>query len=187
MDEYREKKASNVGMFYGEPKYTKFENSVFCKTPVPKHSTMNVRLVFQSEIQYKKVQDVFTRLSQKELLKRCLDKWTQNVNESFNSKIWRLCLKDSYRSYPVMVFAICQSILHYHLGMEEGNILWIFNISTTEAMRKLWNTAEKRRVMPHKSKPKKRRQLFDEVEEGQEGYDKGAYKKSYLGGGYNEL
>ena len=150
---------------------------------------MNKGLLFEeSSIQYQRIQDVFTRLSDEELLKRCLGKHNQNPNESFHSRIWSMCPKVKYFTYPMFIFSICQNILIYHLGYEIGNLLRVFDITPTEDMRKHWNTAETSRKKIIKSKPKRKRAAWS-LKRGQENYQKTpsceeAYKKTYVSGGY---
>ena len=64
---------------------------------------MNIRLCLNEDpMQLQRVQDVFTRLSNEELLKRCLDKWTTNYNEAFNSKLWQNLPKHIFFAFPMM-------------------------------------------------------------------------------------
>ena len=170
--------------FYSKPSYVKF----ISKIDVPKHSSMNVRLLFgDGSYQLQRVQEVFTRLSNPELLKRCLEKHTQNPNESFHSRIWRMCPKICYFAYPMMLFAIIQNILIYHLGYEFGNLMRLFDIDVTEDMRKHWNSAEKSRKKVTISKQKKKRHGWS-LKKGQEKYTKTEgceklYSSKYKGGG----
>ena len=184
---------SNSKSFYSKPQYIHFEY----KEPKPKHSSMNIRLCLNEDpMQLQRVQDIFTRLSNEELLKRCLDKWTTNYNEAFNSKLWQNLPKHLFFSFPMMEFAICQTILIYHLGYEVGNMLRVFDIPVREADLKHWNTAEKSRTKLRPSKQKKRRQTFEE-RPGQENYkktrfcqealNKSSKKGNYGAGAHNEF
>ena len=158
---------------------------------------MNIRLCLTEDpMQLQRVQDIFTRLSDEELLKRCLDKWTTNYNEAFNSKLWQNLPKHLFFSFPMMEFALCQTILFYHLGYEAGNMLRVFDIPVREADLKHWNTAEKSRTKLRPSKQKKRRQTFEE-RPGQEKYkktrfcqeahNKSSKKGNYGAGAHNEF
>ena len=183
-DEYNQL-SNTTKSFYKRPVLEPFVS----KIEKPKHSSMNKRLLFEeSSVQYQYIQDVFTRLSDEKLLKRCLDKHNQNPNESFHSRIWSKCPKVQYFTYPMMIFSICQNILIYHLGYEIGNLLRVFDITPTEDMRKHWNTAETSRKKINKPQSKRKPATWS-LKKGQENYQKTprceeAYKKTYLSGGY---
>ena len=57
------------------------------------------------EAVYQKILPVYQRLSQRDLLERCLMGATQNANESFNGVIWRMCPKEVNAGHQVVEMA----------------------------------------------------------------------------------
>ena len=64
--------------------------------------------VFKSELKY-----LFERLSDDELLKRCLHSLTQNQNESINNVLWPLCSKKDFLWFK-KAFVLCNGN-HYDI------------------------------------------------------------------------
>lgn len=81
----------------------------------PSHSVMKLRLSVNQE-EYKKLESVYTRLSDDSLLNKCLKVKTQNPNESIHSRIWSLCPKVVSVSKGILDFAVAQSCLIYNKG-----------------------------------------------------------------------
>ena len=153
--------SKNAKSFYGKKKEEPvFDESKFAK---PSHKSMNVRLDFpEGSFQYKAFMGLMDRLSDENLLKRCIDNRTQNPNESFHKKIWNMCPKDRYYSKSQMDFSINQNILIHHLGYEKGSLLNDFGIRITKHMKALWSIKEKARVKlrPIKMKTRKKRDVY---------------------------
>ncbi|XP_041473006.1 uncharacterized protein LOC121422184 [Lytechinus variegatus] len=62
----------------------------------------------------------FTRLSDPDLLERCLPGITQNQNESFNALIWKRCPKHLWRGPRVVRTAVNLAILAFNCGAESS-------------------------------------------------------------------
>ena len=153
--EYEENAAKKSKGFYSvkAPKHPAFVTTV----KYAGHDSMNSRIKFEEDsVPYKKIRAIYAKLSRTELLKRCEDKFTQNPNESFHSRIWRMCPKHKYFSFFQMQFAICQNILIYHLGYELGNLLSHFGIETTKGMQTQWKLADYDRTQVVKVRKQKR-------------------------------
>ena len=131
------------------------------KTKKPSHDGMNVRLRFvENSPQYNKLKEVYKKNTCPILLGKCTSHKTQNPNESFHSKIWRLCPKTAYFGYDTLVYSICQNILWHHLGKDQGNMLKHFGIEPTQDMKTLWGMQESARVVSIPSKPRRKRIIF---------------------------
>ena len=59
---------------------------------------------------------VFTRLSEHDLLVRCLNGFTQNQNESFNALIWKRCPKHLWRGPAQIEVGLNLAVLTWHSG-----------------------------------------------------------------------
>jgi len=59
---------------------------------------------------------IFTRLSDEDLLKRCLEGQTQNRNESVNGKLWSKCPKSRYCGKRRVVIAVCETVGVFNTG-----------------------------------------------------------------------
>ncbi len=62
------------------------------------------------------LEPIFVRLSNKDLLERCIEGFTQNQNESFNSLVWKRLPKHLWRGPSHVKAAICLAILQWNLG-----------------------------------------------------------------------
>ncbi|XP_063965894.1 uncharacterized protein LOC135156738 [Lytechinus pictus] len=68
----------------------------------------------------KELLPTFTRLSNPDLLERCLPGITQNQNESFNALIWKRCPKHLWRGPRVVRTAVNLAVLAFNCGAENG-------------------------------------------------------------------
>lgn len=59
---------------------------------------------------------VFMRLSETDLLKRCVHGTTQNANECINSLVWARCPKHKYHGYDTIRCAVTAAVCHFHAG-----------------------------------------------------------------------
>ena len=64
------------------------------------------------------VKEVYTRLSDKSLLERCLLGKTQNPNESLHSKIWAKCPKAGFVGLQRVLSATCAAVAEFNGGVE---------------------------------------------------------------------
>ena len=62
------------------------------------------------------IKPVFKDLAKTELLKKCLEGYTQNANESMNSVIWRLCPKNRYHGLTVVQAAVSIAVSIFNDG-----------------------------------------------------------------------
>ena len=143
-DEYekenKENERLNSPSFYKKNPFPSYKS----KLKKPSHDSMNVRIIYKEGLaHYKKCKAIWDSLICRELLERCEGHHTQNVNESFNNLIYKICPKKWFFAFPTYRFAICQSILNSQLGYELGNILkFFFNIESTIGMKSLWRAQE---------------------------------------------
>ena len=67
------------------------------------------------------VRPTFKALVDTELLKKCLDGYTQNPNESLNSIIWKLCPKNKNHGLQVVETCVAVAICLYNDGASAYN------------------------------------------------------------------
>ncbi|XP_030849798.1 uncharacterized protein LOC100891291 [Strongylocentrotus purpuratus] len=63
---------------------------------------------------------VFVRLSNKDLIERCVPGYTQNQNESFHSLIWKRCPKHLWRGPRMVALATNMAALAFNCGAVKG-------------------------------------------------------------------
>ena len=169
-----ERPSANAKAFFGKsmPK-PPVGNKFVSKEKKTLHSSMNIRLRFpEGSVEYNEFMKVMKRVSDPELLERCVDNKTQNMNESFHSKVWHMCPKASHFESDQMEFAICQNILIHNKGYEHGSILRFLGINITKPIKSLWSVQEQSRVKlrPFKGKQRYKRQSWNS-KAGQEDFD----------------
>ena len=123
-------------------------------------------------IEWEKLKKVYEDLSNEELLKRCVKKFTQNPNESFHSRIWSMCPKSKHYTPPVLNFAIAQSVLTYHKGYLHGGLEEILCIPVTEDLWYHRKIKEDQRLQPRKSRRRRKLPLKGKKDNS---YSCGAY------------
>ena len=77
----------------------------------------------------KMVVPIFQRLTDKELLRSCSRKKTQNANESLHSLIWKLCPKAVFVGRKTMETAVALLVASFLLGLASNTFygkLWGF-------------------------------------------------------------
>ena len=106
---------------------------------------------------------IFTRLTNDELLKRCLKGETQNRNESVNGQLWSRCPKSKFCGKRRVVIAVCETVGVFNTGAaNKANLMNSCGISHGRNMLKALRKEDKERIVfaSHKvsSKYRKRRQ-----------------------------
>ena len=183
----KQKERQKIPMTYKTLNYKRLSD--FVCPEMPSHDSMNVRLKFEEgSVQYQKLYEVYKKAADPELLSKCIGHNTQNPNESFHSKIWKLCHKHKYAGSRILQFAMCQSILYHHLGYKDGNILNHFEIEITKEMETFWKIQEASRTKVVPPKPKKRKIEFkpkrsEKLQKQQKQYKHSGYEPG--AGGYS--
>ena len=67
------------------------------------------------------IKPIYSRLSNDELLKKCLDCKTQNQNESFNGMIWSRLAKEVFVGSDVLHLGVYDAISHFNIGANAAN------------------------------------------------------------------
>ena len=106
---------------------------------------------------------IFIRLTNDDLLKRCLQGQTQNRNESVNGQLWSRCPKSKYCGKRRVIIAVCETVGVFNTGAaSKANLMKSCGISPGLNMLKALRKEDKERIMSaaHKvsSKYRKRRQ-----------------------------
>ena len=64
------------------------------------------------------IKPVFKNLVMTDLLERCVGGYSQNNNESLNSKIWKICPKTGFLGRKTVQIAVSDAIITFNDGMK---------------------------------------------------------------------
>lgn len=140
--------------FYGQKKPPAKKQSA-----MPSHKTMKVHFAVGDQ-EKRRVRAVYERLTNEDLLKRCLQGKTQNPNESLHARVWKLCPKVKSLGKATLDFSIAQATINYNIGYEAGflgNELGITNHRSLKLLREMDLERERMR----RSKPRKKRRKIE--------------------------
>ena len=70
------------------------------------------------------IKPIYVRLSERPLLERCLRGATQNVNECYNSTLWKICPKESFCGADTVETSVHLSALMFNHGNSSFSLLW---------------------------------------------------------------
>ena len=59
---------------------------------------------------------IYESLSDEKLLSRCVDGYTQNACESFNSVLWSMCPKEKFVGVDILQLAVCSAVCVFNDG-----------------------------------------------------------------------
>jgi hypothetical protein len=115
---------------------------------------------------------VYKRLTDRELLKKCLKGQTQNSNESLHSSIWRRCDKSRSVSKRLVEIAVADAISEYNFG-NVATISSLINASLspgskTSALAKIRDRRRKIKIEKAKCVRLKRRRHYMKIRNIQE-------------------
>lgn len=119
--------------------------------------------------QLQRVKDVYTRLTTDVMMKRCLQGFTQNPNESFHSRIWLYSPKHLPTTKRKLEFAVAQATSEYNTGHLDSNIYLAMGLPLTTIVEKYLRRKDKKMDIPLKKKMRNRR-LQKELD-----YEAGSY------------
>ena len=80
-----------------------------------------------------KVQNIFSTLGSEILMARCSKKFSQNINESVHSKLWRRVLKFKAHSAERYKFCCLQVYMEHNFGHYAGTLLHCLASMTRQA------------------------------------------------------
>ena len=113
------------------------------------------------------IKPVFKDLAQTQLLRKCLEGFTQNPNESVNSIVWKLCPKDKNHGLTTVTTAVAVAVgifndgaMTYaavlkHLGLSVGVFTKQFITSADSA--RVANAQQKAHLSSHEARIARRR------------------------------
>ena len=93
-----------------------FYNSAVARNQTPADHTTSIHTPLNYNLLSKHLKPIYNRLSNPDLLRRCLLGATQNANESLHGKIWNSCTKIRFASYNRVKFSVFHSILEFNFG-----------------------------------------------------------------------
>ncbi|KAK4298441.1 hypothetical protein Pmani_029212 [Petrolisthes manimaculis] len=85
---------------------------------------MRVRIHINSKEDRQAVAIIYRDLTKQDLLGRCIKGKTQNVNESFHSKLWKKSMKVKFHGHKKVKFAFLMSALEHNTGYKSGCLLY---------------------------------------------------------------
>lgn len=126
-----------------------FYNRSMAHGEIPQsHKKMKVffHLGEEEKEQVKKVCDRLTT----EMMTRCLKGVTQNRNEHFHSRVWRLCTKHLCATKRKVVFAAATAASTYNAGYVASHLVERLGTEWTTSMKNYLSHKDKRMDLPHK-------------------------------------
>lgn len=108
---------------------------------------------------------IYKRLSEDDLLSRCLDGKTQNQNESLNGMIWERVPKDVFIGSETLQLGVYDAVAHFNIGCQAAvNILRELDIEPGEFCLEAFRIADNLRIQKGNVKAsqtsKKRRKIL---------------------------
>ncbi|XP_068212243.1 uncharacterized protein [Palaemon carinicauda] len=86
------------------------------------HQQMKVKINLPPDVKHL-LQEVYDSLTTDELLERCLKGRTQNINESFNGKLWAKCPKTKFQGLQRVIAAFQIVASEHNSGYEESSLV----------------------------------------------------------------
>jgi hypothetical protein len=114
----------------------------------------------------KQLDPLFTRLSNDDLLRRCLNRMTQNQNEAANGVLWSKCPKTKFCGARRVRIAVCETVAVFNTGAASKAVIMNLcgdtpGVHTMRALRKQddtrLKTAAKKVSMTYREKRQKLR------------------------------
>lgn len=109
------------------------------------HQSMIVRL---NEKVFKTILPLYERLSEPDLLERCLRGGTQNANESLHAHIWRKCPKEVFVSRKRIYVAVVNAVMEKNCGILKSQTMKasIRKESLTDVGKEIYESMDRTRL-----------------------------------------
>ncbi|KAK3883276.1 hypothetical protein Pcinc_012405 [Petrolisthes cinctipes] len=120
------------------------------------HSEMKVSFTLLPD-QLQLVRKVYERLTNDDMMKRCLKGHTQNPNESFHSRVWLYSPKHLNTSKNKLDFAVARAVSVYNAGYKDSNIYESLGIPFTKTTEKYLDNKDKMMDAPLKKRMRNKR------------------------------
>ena len=102
------------------------------------------------------IKPIYARLSNDELLVKCLDCKTQNQNESFNGRIWNRLPKQVFVGSDVLHLGVYDAVSHFNIGSNAAiKTLEKMGITTGDYLEARSVFADKQRIQSAEKKSEK--------------------------------
>ncbi|XP_077561420.1 uncharacterized protein LOC144177720 [Haemaphysalis longicornis] len=125
----------------GDESWCKHKRAEALGEPAPDHTPLLTRA------QGKALLPIYKRLTDAQLLTRCLQGKTQNAAESLNSKIWMLCPKTRFASRTVVETATALAVLWFNRGHTSfEQVLQELGIFPSEELVRLGSASDQQRI-----------------------------------------
>ncbi|KAK3889271.1 hypothetical protein Pcinc_006716 [Petrolisthes cinctipes] len=100
-----------------------FYNDAISNNKTPQsHNKMKVHLHNIAKDDLKHIEAIYKDLTEPNLLSRCMKGRTQNVNESFHSKMWKKSVKTKFHGLGTVKYAFHTAALEHNVGYESGSL-----------------------------------------------------------------
>ena len=153
----------------GENSWCFYNHDLAMKVPPRSHKKMKVKVQLTEE-QKVPVRQVFEELSSDDLLQKCVKGRTQNLNESFNAKIWNKCPKVRFHGKKVATFAFQVAATEHNIGYATSSLVPDIRKLFWESMKGLEMKDKARKRMSQTSQIKKKKPRVS-----REGYEAGGH------------
>ena len=99
------------------------------------------------EVFLKELQPIFKRLSNDDLLSRCLKGITQNQNESANGQLWSRCPKTKFCGVRKVRIAVCETVAVFNTGAaNKAEVLGMCGVAAGQNMMKALRKEDQNRI-----------------------------------------
>ena len=134
---------------------------------------------------------LYTRLSDKKLLKKCVPGFSQNTNESLNALVWNRCPKHKKKGYRHIAIAAGSASLHFNVGASGRHaVMDEMKIPAGSKMVLQSTKKDKKRInqslIRATDKAKKDRQAVRQAKQRERLQQAQSEAPSYISGGFNE-
>lgn len=100
-----------------------FYNDALANNKTPQsHDKMKVHLHNIAKDDLKHIEVIYRDLTESALLSRCMKGRTQNMNESFHSKMWKKSIKTKFHGLETVKYAFHTAALEHNVGYESGSL-----------------------------------------------------------------
>ncbi|XP_055874806.1 uncharacterized protein LOC129924445 [Biomphalaria glabrata] len=124
-----------------------FYKSCEAKNVKPGKHSLHIHTPLNYDLLAEHLKPIYKRLSEPQLLQRCLLGSTQNANESFHSCIWNICSKSRFSSLKKVNFSVLAAVGQFNFGFSFGSeIKSFFDCQVSKSSQRLGLLRLKKRL-----------------------------------------
>ena len=106
----------------GQESWCFFQKDIAFGRPPRPHRKMKVKMSLPEQA-IQDIRTIYVNLTSEELLSRCIQGRTQNLNESFNSKIWNKCPKIKFHGLETVKSGYRLAAGEHNVGYEKSSLI----------------------------------------------------------------